>query len=258
MKFFALFLLLLTPHFAIASDLYEWNGIALGADSSIKIYAENEQQAKAAFDESFTEIERLENILSLYKPNSEISLLNEHGFLKSPSKELVELLRYAKNLAFKTNGVFDPSIQVLWNRNPDQSLINYHGIIIDERIIYFRKKGMAVTLNAIAQGYITDKIVEVLRKKNIRNALVDLGEKYALGTHPAGKKWKIAAGNKIYELENQAISTSSNSGGEYVQADHIIDAKTGAVSSKKAITIIADSALEADANSTLEVLLRTN
>ena len=255
MKFFAILLIAFLPFNAHADELFEWSGVALGADANIKFYAKNHKQAEKVFAKTFTEIERLENIFSLYIPTSEISRLNKNGYLKNPSVELVFLTHYAKNLGRKTGGVFDPSVQILWEGGDDLSLINYKNIIVDSRIIYFRKKGMKVTLNGVAQGYITDKIVELLQRNNVQSALVDLGEKFAFGTHANGAKWKVAAGDKVYELQNQGMATSSNSGGNYVVGAHIVDAKTGLPVTAKTVTIIANSALEADALAKVEMLL---
>lgn len=256
MKFFTLLLLALLPFNAFGDELFEWNGVALGADANIKFYAKNHHEAELIFAKTFAEIERLENIFSLYIPTSEISRLNKNGYLKNPSAELVFLTNYGKNLARKTNGVFDPSVQILWEGGKDLKLINYQNIIVDSRIIYFRKKGMKITLNAIAQGFITDKIVELLRANSVQSALVDLGEKFAFGTHKNGAKWRVAAGEKIYELQNQGMATSSNLGGNYVAGAHIINLKTGKALGADTTTIIANSALEADAEATIAVLMQ--
>ncbi len=253
MKFCAIILLLLAPLNAHAEKLFEWNGIALGADASIKIYAADAASARQAFDSAFSEIKRQENIFSLYAPTSEIVQLNKQGFIKNPSPDFVKLLHFAVNVSRETNGVFDPTVQAHWRKDGDTALINYQNIIVDKRIIYFRKKGTSITLNSIAQGFITDKVAEVLQANGITNALVDLGEKYALGTHPNGRKWKILSGGKVYELENEAIATSSNLGGDYVQENHIVNPKTGATNSK-AITVTAPTALEADLLATLAIL----
>jgi hypothetical protein len=119
------------PISALADELFEWNGIALGADSNIKFYAKNHEQAERIFSQAFAEIERLENIFSLYIPTSEISRLNKNGYLKNPSAELVFLTHYAKNLGRKTDGVFDPSVQILWEDSKDLCLINYRNIIVE-------------------------------------------------------------------------------------------------------------------------------
>lgn len=258
MRFFITLLIAFLPLNAFADDLFEWNGIALGADSNIKFYAKNHAQAEQIFAKTFAEIERLENIFSLYIPTSEISRLNKDGYLKNPAPELVFLTNYAKNLGKNTGGVFDPSVQILWEGSKDLRLINYQNIVVDSRIIYFREQGMKITLNAIAQGYITDKIAELLKANQVQSALVDVGEKFAFGVHKNGAKWKIAAGDKIYELQNQGMATSSNAGGNYVAGAHIFNPKTGSPVGANSISIIANSALEADARATIAVLMAKN
>lgn len=256
MRFLITVLIAFLPLNALADDLFEWSGVALGADANIKFYAKNHAQAEEVFAKTFAEIERLENIFSLYIPTSEISRLNKNGYIKEPSAELFFLTNYAKNISRKTNGVFDPTVQILWEGSKDLRLINYQNIIIDSRIIYFRAKITKITLNAVAQGYITDKIAELLKANGIKSALVDLGEKFAFGTHKNGTKWRVAAGKRVYELQGQGMATSSNLGGNYVAESHIVDPKTGKAMGSKTVAIIANTALEADAMATLAVLLQ--
>jgi thiamine biosynthesis lipoprotein len=52
--------------------------------------------------------------------------------------------------------------------------------------------GTAVTLNGIAQGYITDKVVDLLRAEGIDHSVVDMGETRVIGTHPDGRPWDVA------------------------------------------------------------------
>ena len=52
-------------------------------------------------------------------------------------------------------------------------------------------RGMAVTLNGLAQGYVTDKLVELLRARGVAHSLVDMGEARAIGSHPDGRPWEI-------------------------------------------------------------------
>ena len=54
-------------------------------------------------------------------------------------------------------------------------------------------RGAGLTLNGIAQGYMTDKVTEVLNAEGLRHVLAELGETRALGNHPSGMPWRIGS-----------------------------------------------------------------
>jgi thiamine biosynthesis lipoprotein ApbE len=68
----------------------------------------------------------------------------------------------------------------------------------------------------------------------------------------------VAAGNEVFELQNQGMATSSNLGGNYVEGNHIINAKSANPAANQTVTIIADSALKADSQATIAVLQQAN
>ena len=75
---------------------------------------------------------------------------------------------------------------------------------------------MSITLNGIAQGYITDKVTELLASFGISNTLVNMGEYRALGSKNNGEDWKIGIRNpdqtwkisQILPMQNMSVATS--------------------------------------------------
>ena len=63
--------------------------------------------------------------------------------------------------------------------------------------------GMAITLNGIAQGYITDRVADLLRNEGFDQAMVDLGEWRALGSHPDGRPWRAATRERRHRFRRQ-------------------------------------------------------
>ena len=118
---------------------------------------------------------------------------------------------------------------------------------------------MSLTLNGIAQGWITDLITLKLKNYGINNVLIDLGETFALGKHRENRPWHIALSGKSgivgkVDLINKAVATSGGHGtvfdntGKY---HHVFNPKTGLSANKhEALSIIADTAWVADALST--------
>jgi hypothetical protein len=93
---------------------------------------------------------------------------------------------------------------------------------------------MAITLNGIAQGYITDRIADLLRHEGFEQAVVDLGEWRALGSHPEGRPWRAATREGSIALSDNALAVSSGAGTAFetsARFHHIFDPATGASAS---------------------------
>jgi len=243
-----------------ATGLHRWTGIALGARAEINLVLERDEDAGYLFKRIETEIRRLEAIFSLYRADSEISRLNRDGSLAAPSLELVELLSLSKRLFELTEGAFDPTVQPLWDFHarqatqvPDgedpaafraaQSRTGFDGLDIGATRIRFRDPGMAITLNGIAQGFITDRVASLLTSIGCMNTLVDLGEISASGTAPANNG-PVTAGWPVtlrpdpaqpeqtarIHLTNMAVASSARLGTAFDQAgtrSHILDPRSG-------------------------------
>jgi thiamine biosynthesis lipoprotein len=251
-----------------------WEGIALGANSNMTLFHSNSNYAKQSLDTCVNEIKRLENIFSLFDKNSSISKLNKYGVLKNPPKELLEVLNFAHEVSENTKGAFDVSVQPLWLahdkafRNKGKSknlakyiksaskLVSYKNIIISSKEIRFKVKDMKITLNGIAQGFITDAITNILKQKGFENVLVDLGEINTIGGHKDNRDWNIATPNlkdiKYLKLNNKAMASSAGFGTKFNKNyHHLFDTKTG-TSAKyvNAVTVKAENAMLADAIAT--------
>src|SRR4051794_36264840 len=99
---------------AAKPQLYSWRGEVLGALSELSVWHTDPGFARAAILKARLEIERLENIFSLYRANSEIVRLNQAGRLVKPSPELRTLIEESQKLSELSGGAFDISVQPLW------------------------------------------------------------------------------------------------------------------------------------------------
>lgn len=259
-----------------------WQGIILGANASITLYTEKPADAEPLIIKMVKQAQKLERYFSLYQPTSLLTKLNQTGAIKNPPKEFYELIAKALLIAEKTEGRFDPTVQPLFTaykalgnwpgQSPQtnaltaeqaQTLINWQNVSASKSAIYFKKPNMALTLNGIAQGYITDCAVEILSKAGFENCLINFGEYKALGHKPGAKGWNIQLGpnNKakqggkpIWTLKNGAIAASSKTGmilDSKTGLHHLIDPKTGGNQPAwQDIYIEASTATDADAAST--------
>lgn len=263
------------PGRSMAAPVYTWQGIALGARATLRLA---HPDAKAISARVAAEITRLEDIFSLYRPNSSLMQLNRAGRLDFPPFELLECLSIAGTVHRASEGRFDPTIQPLWacyaeasarGGLPEKNVITrarlnigWERVRIDSSAIVLGPQ-MALTLNGIAQGYIADRVAEMLSDEGLTNVLIDTGEFRALGVHPDGRAWPVtlAAGGEV-PLDTRALATSAPLGttfDEYSQVGHIIDPRTGQPTQShwQEISVSAASAAVADALSTAACLFET-
>lgn len=240
-------------------QFFTWHGDVLGAVSELTLWHTDAAFARATIIKVRKEIERFERIFSLYRSDSEISRLNRDGRLTKPSRELSDLIETSQRLSLLSGGAFDISVQPLWRlyeahfwsrteTSPDilakahdvaSALVNFRCIDGGPTAIGFTRAGMGITLNGIAQGYITDAIADMLRNEGFENAVVDLGEFRTLGHHPDGRPWRIGIQdgkaprnvNGTVELENMALAVSGGYGTTFEPSGrfhHIFDPHSGA------------------------------
>jgi thiamine biosynthesis lipoprotein len=272
------------PGFARADELptIRWEGIVLGAASSLTLQHPDETAARAAIEACLAEAARLEAVFSLFRPDSALARLNAEGRLEGAPMDLRILMAEALRLAEASGGAFDPTVQPLWalyaahfsrpDAAPDgpaaaaialvRRLVDWRRVRIEGGSIRFAERGMAVTLNGIAQGYITDRVGDLLRARGFTHVFVDLGEELALGPKTDGHPWRVGIADPQapstalvdVELSDGAMATSGSYGFSFDPAGrfgHIIDPATGEPASRWAsVTVLADNATTADGLST--------
>ncbi len=262
--------------------LHRWRGTALGADASVLIHGPDAERATRLISLALAEIARLETIFSLYRPNSALVRLNAEGELRNPPAELVTLLDRGRQWGALSGGAFDVTVQPLWRLYSEhfskpgadplgppetavmaaRKLVDFRALEISAKRIAFGRPGMAVTLNGIAQGEITDRVADLLRAEGLRHALIDLGEFRALSSHPSGRPWKVGIKDPLRSqslltkmaLTDRALATSATTGTRFDpegRHHHLFDPNAGRPSrGLVSATVIARRARDADAYST--------
>ena len=188
-------------------SLHYWRGIALGADAEMILRHESAAEAAKLFDLATAEIERLEQIFSLYRADSILSRLNRDGRLVDPPAELLEVLSICNSVHVATSGAFDPAIQALWSYHAETAVgaaapdaARFHSLLaasgwrhvaVAPDLITLASPGAALTLNGVAQGYVTDRVAALMRANGMVNLLADLGEIAAIGRRGPGKPWRV-------------------------------------------------------------------
>jgi FAD:protein FMN transferase len=274
---------------AIASELsvVRWKGQALGAHAQMELVGVDPQKAKAIFRDVEAEIARLEAIFSLYRTDSSLMRLNREGRLTNPPPELLEILTLSSTMHEQTFGLFDPTVQPLFafyasyfsggqnaGKTPDArtthevvARVGFDKVRFDARSVSFAKKGMALTLNGIAQGYITDRIGDLLRQQGFANLLLDIGEISAIGAGRDGQGWRVGIRRSVEDetvstrlrVSDRAVATSMMFGTTFDEgrkAGHILHPRVGLVQASNAnATVVDRRAARADALSTAAILM---
>ncbi|HEV8543158.1 MAG TPA: FAD:protein FMN transferase [Verrucomicrobiae bacterium] len=211
-------------------------------------------QLRAAGEEAFDEIERIEAQLSLYRASSEIAQVNARA-ADEPVKlspPVFELLQRARILWEVTGGSFDVTIAPLvrcWGfmkgsgARPDDQAIREARAAVGMNLVEFSdsdcsirflRRGMMLDLGSLGKGYALDAAAQVLRDAGLENALLHGGTStiYGMGTSPDGSPWKVGVEEpaleaesdpatqqpvlSVVELSNQALSVSAASGKFFV------------------------------------------
>jgi thiamine biosynthesis lipoprotein len=251
---------------------------ALGTFVTVTVIHPDASEGISAVRAAFDEIHRIHHLMNVHEQNSEVGTLNREGYYEIESDDTRHVIQRANSLSELLEGAFDISILPvlgLWEENVSKdktptdteiserlNLVNYRNILIEDKNISFKKRGMGITLAGVAKGYAVDKAIEALVRCNIRHALVNAGgDIRAIGGKDDTVPWRIAIRdprNKTrivtaLELHDQAIATS----GTYRRSfGDIINPRVGKpAQGVLSSTVIAKTAMDADMLATCTFVL---
>ncbi|MFT6451040.1 MAG: thiamine biosynthesis lipoprotein, partial [Halocynthiibacter sp.] len=224
------------------------------ADAQIELH----DLPESALNEIPLLLEKIENLFSLYKDNSTLTLLNKEKFLSPVPCGFGQIFAEIDRIYTATNGRFDPTIQPLWRalaekRDPKAVMasIGWHRVIHGDQSIRIGED-QELSFNGIAQGFATDLIAEHLRKQGAKRVLVDIGEISAIGgPFRIGLSDPKLGIHGWRSLKSGALATSSPSAMSLNGAEgHIIDPKARSAPLWSSVTVEAATATLADGFST--------
>lgn len=251
---------------------------ALGVEVSLIVCHPDRARADRAAEAALQALDALEDVLSLYRGESQICQLNRTGVLESPHPDLATVLGQALEWSRLSQGAFDPTVQPLWavhaRGHPPSSAeieaarrrVGWRQVRLDATRIQLGA-GQAITLNGIAQGFAADRVRAVLRAHGIQQALVNTGEYAALGGKDEARAWRVGIQHPrargayvaVAALHGRALATSGDYETKFADdfsSHHIFDPATGrSPDALSSVTVLASSGLEADALSTAMFVL---
>jgi thiamine biosynthesis lipoprotein len=235
---------------------------AMGTTFSIILYGESLAAMEEAVSAAFSELHRLDEMLSNYRPDSEWSRLNLSAgrVAVKVSAELFQLLLACEKYSAESEGAFDITVgplMKLWGfykgtgRVPAPAEIRttlgrvgYRHVHLDaaHQIVQFDDLGVELDPGGIGKGYAIDRMVEALRRRGFVKALVAASGSsiYGLGSPPAEPKgWRVTVADpkdprsiatEVF-LRDMALSTSGNREKVFLAEgktySHILDPRTG-------------------------------
>ena len=228
----------------------------MGTYVTITIQAGSREKAARAVEAGFSEVARLEKLLSTWRDDSELSRVNaeaSEGPVKV-SMEVLELSNKALDIARMTDGAFDPTMGPLiklWNVTrrsapPAQKEIDaagrtvgYKDVVIEHGTIRFLKRGMSFDLGGIAKGYTADRVVSILKSLGIHSGIVAVaGDVKVFGGGLRESPWRVGIKDPrneglaaSVELSDRPVSTSGDYERYFVSEGkryhHLLSPETG-------------------------------
>ena len=261
----------------------------MGSVFNITVVDRDSVSANQHIDRCISEITRIENLISEWRPETQISEVNRNAGIKpiKVDREVFELAERAIEYSKMSEGAFDIStaaMDKIWKfdgtmteKPTDEAIknsvrnVDYQMILLDKNssTIFLQKKGMKIGFGSIGKGYAADKGREFLQNLGVKSGIVNAsGDLATWGTQPNGKPWAIGIRNpfkrhkiaKILKLKHGAVATSG-SYEKYAEIDgvrysHIINPKTGFPSTGlTSVSIYGPSAEFANALSTSIMVL---
>lgn len=268
----------------IADEVVSETRLLMGTVINIKAIGLAPKAASVAINACFDRMAELESVMSRFKPESQLSQLNQTGALKDANPSLISLIQKSQELSQLTDGAFDITVKPLLDLYqvgeilPSEkqilstlSLVDYRKLDVDNQTVSFQQKGMSITLDGIAKGFIVDNGVAILQDFGFENVMVEAGgDLMALGEKALHSPWKIGLqapraemGTLMttFNIQNRAMATS----GDYMQAftpdfanHHIIDPRSGHSSPDLAsVSLTAPTVVLADGLATAVMVMGT-
>jgi thiamine biosynthesis lipoprotein len=256
---------------------YEREEAIMGTRIAVQLWSEDPRQAVDAIDAVMAEMHRTDELMSTYKPASQLSQVNAHAYERpvQVDADIIDVMQKSIEYSRLSEGVFDvtyASVGYLYDyrahQHPTEAQIaaalpgvDYRQVLIDPqaRTIRFMKPGMRIDLGGIAKGWAVDRGIEILRRAGIQHAMVNAGGDTALLGDRLGKPWVVGirdprkAGAVVARipLQDEAISTSGDyeryfeeNGQRY---HHIIEPGTGkSPDAVRSVTVIGANATRTD------------
>lgn len=279
--------LLLTSRAAVSAPTpalvcHEESREAMGATATVRVCGPEASTLPAVVDAALDEVDRVDRLMSHYRPDSPLSRLNREA-ARGPvavEPELLAFLDVCLRWSRESHGAFDVTVGPLmkaWGFFRDEGhvpgkeelaaaleVVGYLRVVLDRErgTVRFDRPGVELDLGGIGKGYAADRVVDLLRRRGIASALVNLGGSsvYGLGAPPGRESWEIGIQDPIdaakiavaVSLRDRSLSVSGGYA-RFFEEDgvtyaHVMDPRTGRpVQGLLSVAVLSASATDGDA-----------
>lgn len=280
----SLVLLLLLLPLLTRAELVVVNGYAQGTTYQVKYADAEKRNFRKEIDSLLADFDAA---LSLYHPDSELSVFNASHAVRFAYPYFYPVLKKSAEIYKNTGGLFDPTVMPLvkaygfgpggkkgggqpFDLDSVMQLVGFDKISFDSIAVMKSAENVELDFNAIAQGYSVDIICEFLEGKGISDYLVEVGgELRANGLKPDGNYWVIGISDPLrpsnliatVKMKNRAMATSGNYRNHYKRGEvtytHIVNPITGkpGTSDILSVTVFAPDAMTADGYATAFLIM---
>ncbi len=262
---------------AARAEWYSGERAVMGTRITVELWGEDQTEAVRNIERVMQEMQRVDALMSTYKPTSQVSLVNADA-AKRPitvDADLFGLLQTSLEYSQLTEGAFDityASVGYMYDyrkgvKPTDAQIaaalpaVSYRHVVLDagKRTVRFTQPGVRIDLGGIAKGWAVDQGIEILRKAGVQRAMVTAGGDTRIIGDRFGKPWMVGIRDPREEgkvlvripLEDEALSTS----GDYerffeengVRYHHILEPASGKPArAVRSVTVIAPTATRTD------------
>jgi len=271
---------------ARAQDLppscHEESRVAMGCTCTVRVCGGDEPARREAAAAALDEVDRLDRLMSHYRPDSPLSRLNREaarGPVAVPP-ELLALLDVCLRWSRESDGAFDVTVGPLmkaWGFFQDEGrvpakqefvraleVVGHRHVLLDRDAgtVRFARAGVELDLGGIGKGHALDRVVSLLRARGVASALVNLGGSsvYGLGAPPEEESWEVAIQDPTVPVEtaltvrlrDRALSVSGGYGRSFEQDGvtyaHVLDPRTGRpVRDVLSVAVLSETGTDGDA-----------
>jgi thiamine biosynthesis lipoprotein len=239
---------------------------AMATRFELVLHGADPARLRAAGEQALATIERLERVLSFYRADSDVALLNRRAALEPVrvGADTYRLLRACAAISAEADGAFDVTVGPLmraWARaRTGMRLLAFDD---ERRAVRFLASGVEVDLGAVGKGYAVDAAITDLKEAGIASALLHGGTSsvHAIGAPAGADAWAVEwgasagpAGRRVIRLRDGALSVSAVHGKSFVQDGrqygHVLDPRTGMPVDRQAALVTGPCSYLCDALST--------
>jgi thiamine biosynthesis lipoprotein len=230
----------------------------MGTSIHVQAFGGDEATRRAAIDEAFAAFAEVDRLMSNYRDDSELALVNRNGAREnvSVSDPMFAVLDAARRVSAASNGAFDVTVGPLvrlWgfhDKTPHiptdaelaavRPLVDYRQVLLDaeHRTAHFSRQGIEIDLGGIAKGFAVEIAAGVLRRKGLGGVIDAGGNQYLLGAPPGKRAWTVGIKDPdardrvlgVVETGETSVSTSADTSNFLIASGrrygHILDPRT--------------------------------